>query len=297
MVEDPDVTSLSVVLITRNGMPRLVDQLDAVLSQTWSGTWELVVVDNDSDDATAQTLATMAAQEPRVRIINARQRRSVAYARNQGAEHARCSYVAFIDDDDLVGVGWLQNMAVSVSKYQYVAAQIDLHLLNHEILADARSSLTRSEIGHIGEIPMPAGATIAVRRDWFLAVGGADERFTAGAEDLDWAVRFHIRYGIEPTRCEGAIYHVRLRSDPMAALSQGFRYGRAYVQLFCRWQGILPRPAPLHQIGAATRSWLGLAARIPAALISRPKRAVMAFELGRSIGRLAGTIEYRFMFL
>lgn len=64
MVEDPDVTSLSVVLITRNGMPRLVDQLDAVLSQTWSGTWELVVVDNDSDDATAQTLATMAAQEP-----------------------------------------------------------------------------------------------------------------------------------------------------------------------------------------------------------------------------------------
>ena len=122
MVEDPDVTSLSVVLITRNGMPRLVDQLDAVLSQTWSGTWELVVVDNDSDDATAQTLATMAAQEPRVRIINARQRRSVAYARNQGAEHARCSYVAFIDDDDLVGVGWLQNMAVSVSKYQYVAA-------------------------------------------------------------------------------------------------------------------------------------------------------------------------------
>ena len=281
MVEDPDVTSLSVVLITRNGMPRLVDQLDAVLSQTWSGTWELVVVDNDSDDATAQTLATMAAQEPRVRIINARQRRSVAYARNQGAEHARCSYVAFIDDDDLVGVGWLQNMAVSVSKYQYVAAQIDLHLLNHEILADARSSLTRSEIGHIGEIPMPAGATIAVRRDWFLAVGGADERFTAGAEDLDWAVRFHIRYGIEPTRCEGAIYHVRLRSDPMAALSQG----------------ILPRPAPLHQIGAATRSWLGLAARIPAALISRPKRAVMAFELGRSIGRLAGSIEYRFMFL
>lgn len=288
---------LSVILITRNGLPLLVDQVRAVLAQSWDGSWELVAVDNDSDDGTGAFLADLAAREPRLRVVTARARRSVAHARNEGAAQARGRYVAFVDGDDLVGEGWLSHMAECVQRHQYVAAQIDLSRLNRPELAAARASLASTAIGRIGEVPMPAGATIAVRRDWFLAIGGNDETFTQAAEDLDWAVRFHRRFAVEPVRCALAVYHVRLRDEPHAALVQGIRYGRAYVQLFARWPNVLDRPPATRQLAGAARRWARLVGSSRGALRSRSRRTAFAFELGRSVGRFVGTVEHRHLLL
>ena len=60
---------------------------------------EVIVVDDGSEDDTAERLASIA--DPRLRIIRHERSHGVARARNAGIEAARGAWVSFLDDDDV----------------------------------------------------------------------------------------------------------------------------------------------------------------------------------------------------
>src|ERR671935_2239798 len=60
---------------------------------------EVVVVDDGSTDATAESLARI--DDPRLRVVRHDRPRGVAQARNAGIAPARGKWIALLDDDDL----------------------------------------------------------------------------------------------------------------------------------------------------------------------------------------------------
>lgn len=96
----PDVPLVSVVIPSRNRRARLERALASVWAQTL-GDFEVIVVDDASDDGTQQALANIAASEPRLRTIRHDAPRGGAGARNTGIAAARGEFVAFLDDDDV----------------------------------------------------------------------------------------------------------------------------------------------------------------------------------------------------
>jgi glycosyltransferase involved in cell wall biosynthesis len=97
----------SVVIPTFNGAARLPRVLAALVAQTApDGSFEVVVVDNASTDATATvarddvTVAQLGARGIEVRVI-AEPRQGLTYARIAGVAAARCDAVCFLDDDNL----------------------------------------------------------------------------------------------------------------------------------------------------------------------------------------------------
>jgi glycosyltransferase involved in cell wall biosynthesis len=72
------------------------EAIESVLAQSYQA-WELIVVDDGSNDGTSEHLAQYGAI---VRSVS-RQRSGVAAARNYGVGIARGRYVAFLDSDDL----------------------------------------------------------------------------------------------------------------------------------------------------------------------------------------------------
>src|ERR671935_95170 len=60
---------------------------------------EVVVVDDGSTDATAESLARI--DDPRLRVVRHDRPRGVAQARNAGIAAARGEWIALLDDDDL----------------------------------------------------------------------------------------------------------------------------------------------------------------------------------------------------
>ncbi len=89
--------TISIVTATRNRRHLLAETLASVRDQTLAE-WEHIVVDDHSNDGTAEYLESL--PDPRVRGVILQQHGERSAARNLGLSQARAPYVMFLDDDD-----------------------------------------------------------------------------------------------------------------------------------------------------------------------------------------------------
>ena len=90
--------ALSVVLPVYNAAPYLQVALDSLSAQTFTD-FELIAVDDGSDDASLKILRRHAARDPRLRV-NTRPNTGIVGALNDGFAAARAPLVARMDADD-----------------------------------------------------------------------------------------------------------------------------------------------------------------------------------------------------
>lgn len=103
MPEDRISTGLvSVIIPTRNRRDLLRETIESVRAQTYPH-WEAVVVDDGSDDGTAEMIEALCREEPRIRYMAREGAVAGANAcRNQGMAASRGEYLIFLDSDDLL---------------------------------------------------------------------------------------------------------------------------------------------------------------------------------------------------
>lgn len=95
---------LSLIIATYNRGERLCVTLDSLEGQTLPPQrWEVIVVNNNSADDTAERFAAWSAAHPQVdaRMVH-EPRQGVSSARNRGIEESRGEYIVVIDDDEVV---------------------------------------------------------------------------------------------------------------------------------------------------------------------------------------------------
>src|SRR3990170_1802357 len=100
---------VSVVISTYNRASQLSAALDALCAQVGGVNYEVVVVDNNSTDATAQVAASRSRLHPHLRYIF-EPRQGLPFARNTGVQATRAEIVAFTDDDVEVGPEWVSTI-------------------------------------------------------------------------------------------------------------------------------------------------------------------------------------------
>ncbi len=104
----------SVVIAAFNSAQRIGATIASVLGQSRSDL-ELIVVDDGSTDATAQTVERFTATDTRVRLLRQANQGTVA-ARNAGLQAADGRFVSFLDDDDLWLPGYLAAIAAGFDR-------------------------------------------------------------------------------------------------------------------------------------------------------------------------------------
>src|SRR6185503_13879751 len=107
---------ISVVVCTYNQASSLRLTLDALAAQVTPPdlAWEVVVVDNNSSDATARVVDAFAATARiRVRYLFVG-RQGLSHARNTGLAHANGAVVAFTDDDVGPAPEWLASISIAM---------------------------------------------------------------------------------------------------------------------------------------------------------------------------------------
>jgi glycosyltransferase involved in cell wall biosynthesis len=110
---------ISVVMPVRNGAAYVADAVSSIQAQSYPH-WELVVIDNESDDESAAIVGAIAVGDPRVRLITGVPR-GIAGALNAGVDVARGALIARMDADDLavperlaVQVDWMRRTGVEI---------------------------------------------------------------------------------------------------------------------------------------------------------------------------------------
>jgi glucosyl-dolichyl phosphate glucuronosyltransferase len=183
---------VSAVIGTYNRAHLLKGTLEALASQEAldSLKWEIVVVDNNSSDTTAQVVAALSKTTATpVRYVFEPQL-GVSHARNRGIKEARGSIIAFTDDDVLPASDWITQLVAAIDRWnaQGVGGRIlplweaspprwltdNQHLCNRLAIMDFETSglLTLP----VRAQPQVWGANMAFRRELFERVGGFDPR-------------------------------------------------------------------------------------------------------------------------
>src|SRR5215211_7191977 len=96
----PEAGRVSVVIPCYNQAHFLGEAIRSVLYQTYQD-FEVIVVNDGSEDNTEEVASAYVAGDPRVRLIT-QQNRGLAESRNRGLAEARGEYVVFLDSDDLL---------------------------------------------------------------------------------------------------------------------------------------------------------------------------------------------------
>lgn len=104
---------ISVVMASYNARRHIAEALDSLLRQSF-GDFEIIVVDDSTDDTTA---VVEAYSDPRIRLIKNRTKVGISRARNQGIAQARGEFVAFHDADDVSLPGRFQKQIDAFAKH------------------------------------------------------------------------------------------------------------------------------------------------------------------------------------
>ncbi len=279
-VSTSEAPSVSVVMPAFNAEEYIVGQLAAIVAQEWSGGIELIVADNGSSDATARLAADAGAH-----VVDASHRRGPGAARNAGAAVAGGAVLVFVDADDLIDPGYVAAMVAALADADVVGSRVDQQLLNPGWSSDVRTIAQHDALPEFNPgRPWIYGATLAMRRETFAAVGGFDESLEA-SEDFDFSIRCHLM-GLRFAFVPDAVVHCRLRTDLRSVFRQGLYYGKGGGQIDLKYRR---EGAPYPNIETSKRAmprvflaslWRLLIARGTAA------RGSALFLVGRRLGTI-----------
>jgi glycosyltransferase involved in cell wall biosynthesis len=198
---------VSVAISTYNRAHLVGRAIRSALAQT-AGDFELIVVDDGSDDDTQAVLA--AVDDSRLRIARHERNQGISRTRNTALGLARGEWIAFLDDDNEWVPEYLERqLALAAARLEAGVVYCRAHLKYPD-----RPAVEWGEVwqGRIfcrllgGWAPLMSGALI--RTAALVAVGGLDERLRA-TEDRDLWMRLAQRTDFAATPDVLLIRHER----------------------------------------------------------------------------------------
>jgi glycosyltransferase involved in cell wall biosynthesis len=269
---------LSVVICSLNGAAGVDRCMRALANQTIHSCLELIVVDDGSTDATSDVGRAHAAI-----VIRHATNLGLAAARNSGLSAATAPIVAFLDDDCEPKPGWAERILMSYEEgVTGVGGPIPLaahdgfifgYLKRNSPFKPQELNLARSDnifyrlhlyLGRQWTMREDAtqravysflGGNMSYLRRALIDVGGFDERFSFGAEELDLCIRLRRAFPsgrlmfIPEVR---VVHHLKpskhgTKLSLHDTLRRSRAYGRGSARLYRKWPSMPPTffPGPL----------------------------------------------------
>lgn len=104
---------LSFIIPTYNAESTIQQCLKSIEEASKYLSYEIIIVDDQSDDDTLKTIAQYASQHKKIRIYQI-QHSGVSTARNYGIQKAQGEFIMFVDADDYFATGWAPVVAQAI---------------------------------------------------------------------------------------------------------------------------------------------------------------------------------------
>jgi N-acetylglucosaminyl-diphospho-decaprenol L-rhamnosyltransferase len=243
---------VGIAMVSYRSGPVLLDAVQAALTD--AAVERLVVVDNGNPPEIRGPLASLAAREPRLRIIEGQGNIGFAAGCNLGARHIESDFLLLLNPDCILPAGAAARLRQELQRLSMPAvlgtAMIDeagrvqratrrnlptlANLVGEALRLDRLlPSWPRLEIGgplpdQTVAVPAISGAAMFLSRENYWAMGGLDAGYFLHVEDLDFCTRFREAGGQVCLVPGLRLRHERSSSDAAPMLvewhkAQGFR--------------------------------------------------------------------------
>ncbi len=184
--------SVSVIIPTFNGAPRIGHCLSALAKQTIEHQAEILVVNDGSTDNTAEIVS----HYPGVRLIN-QANLGPAAARNRGAKEAKGAIILFTDDDCIPMNDWLSSMIAPFEDPNVIGVKGAYRTRQRSLIARFVQIEYEDRYRIMASLPyidFIDTYSAGFRRDRFMEMNGYDISFpVACAEDVELSYRMSAR--------------------------------------------------------------------------------------------------------
>jgi GT2 family glycosyltransferase len=197
-----------VIVVNWNRQQLLRACLDSLARQTHPN-FEVIVVDNGSEDGSAEMLKRLDASYPvPLRIIENSSNRGFCAANNQGIAASRSELVALLNNDAEADPNWLAELAQVIQSREDTGMAASKILVwedprridkaGHLIYPDGQNrgrgsgQLDHGQFDCVEETLWPDGCAAMYRRAMLDEIGGFDEDFFAYADDAELGLRGRI---------------------------------------------------------------------------------------------------------
>ena len=225
----------SVIIPTYNAAHIIGQQLGALAGQVDAPPFEVIVADNNSTDDLAAAVRAWADRLD-LRVVDASRAQGVSVARNVGIEHAVTDRILICDADDVVAPTWVRAFHDALDTHPLASGPAETVSLsgpsaNWVPIDESSTGLYETWGGRTYGL----GGNTAMRREVWEAIGGFDEHYPAGAEEIDFAWRawdLGHRFAYVPD----ALLHYRIRTDLRGVLRQQYDSGRGTATLYAKFR-------------------------------------------------------------
>jgi GT2 family glycosyltransferase/glycosyltransferase involved in cell wall biosynthesis len=193
---------VSILVVTYNTREYLAPFLDSIRHNTSYPNYEVIFVDNCSNDGSAEELNLFAARDPRILVECLKENLGFAGGNNLAANLAQGEYLVLLNPDTIVTAGWLEKLlgalkkdpaigvVAPVSNFSGNETKVNTYyrsLHQMERFAADRGRDRKGESIDIETVPLFCSL---IRRKLWEEVGALDEGFQIGTfEDDDFSLR------------------------------------------------------------------------------------------------------------
>jgi GT2 family glycosyltransferase len=203
-----------VVVVTRNRRDLLKACLQSLTRQNLNQPFEVVVVDNGSDDGSSEMVLhdygsiSNSASRFRLELVRNLDNRGFCAANNQGFAASNSEFIALLNNDAEAEPDWLAKLqsafderpdvGMAASKILVYEDPRRIDKAGHLIYPDGQNrgrgsgEKDRGQYDRLEEVLWPDGCACMYRRAMLDEIGGFDEDFFAYADDAELGLRARI---------------------------------------------------------------------------------------------------------
>ncbi len=225
---------VSIIIPTFNRLDMTQRCLESLAKQRSKYNVEIIVVDNASTDGTADFLKAEA-EAGRLRALVNPENRGFSKACNQGTQAAAGRHLLFLNNDTEVQPGWLEPLVETLDADERVSAvgskllfpdrsiqHAGVAVLEDRQLPDPlvarhihyRKSENAPEANQPQTLQALTAACLLIRKAAFEKVGGFDEEYWNGYEDVDLCFKLRQEGGLLVYQPRSVVLHFESQSGP-----------------------------------------------------------------------------------
>jgi O-antigen biosynthesis protein len=244
---------VSIIIPTKNKFDIISTMLDSIYSSTNYSNYEVILVDNGSDDSAVLEYYAKLGQRNNFCIVNFDEMFNYSRAINIGACAANGELLLFLNNDmQVINPTWLTELVKWAMIPEVGVVGTKLLRANHQIQHAGMVLGLQGSVGHIylnapdhyfglngsvdwtRNVSAVTGACQMIRREVFFELGGYDENFELIYSDVDFCLR-GIENGYRVVYApSAALFHYEGKSrgfrTPINDISLGFKNMRVWLE-------------------------------------------------------------------